>query len=314
METREFVYEVKFPTKTDDEKSFVEDLWARRKVGYLLDQIRANGEKKELVDEVTALAKRYGITTPYTSFLIVPDAAVPVTGATLKKAKNGKPDVSFQLLETNGAVPPGLQSYAPSMAPIPVADFAKMNQAAPGMGYGNRGTYMQQQLDKIPGGYGGSGGFSGGYSSDPYLRALQQTKESYGNNGKAQGYLKNGKKDAVQEGKLAVDLSCEYANLRNQTKLTQSPVQRLGTTNCVELGGVWIDEKFDAKMPMVTVKAMSKAYFRMLELHPKVKDVFRMGNHLVWVMPSGVALVIDANNGAETLRDAAIERLFLTKK
>ena len=44
----------------------------------MLDQIRVNGEKKELVDEVVALAKKYGITTPYTSYLIVPDAAVPV--------------------------------------------------------------------------------------------------------------------------------------------------------------------------------------------------------------------------------------------
>ena len=66
-ETKEFVYEVTFPDKTDDEHGFVEEMWARRKVGYLLDQIRANGEKKELVDEVVALAKKYGITTPYTS-------------------------------------------------------------------------------------------------------------------------------------------------------------------------------------------------------------------------------------------------------
>ena len=66
-----------FPEKTGDEKAFVEDLWARRKVGYLLDQIRVNGEKKELVDEVMALAKKYGIATPYTSYLVVPDGPVP---------------------------------------------------------------------------------------------------------------------------------------------------------------------------------------------------------------------------------------------
>src|SRR5262249_19812983 len=48
---KEFVYEFTFPEKTPDGKEFVENLWARRKVGYLLDQIRQNGEKKELVDE-----------------------------------------------------------------------------------------------------------------------------------------------------------------------------------------------------------------------------------------------------------------------
>src|SRR3954452_19392727 len=72
-EPREFTYEVNFPDQTTERKEFVEDLWARRKVGYLLDQIRINGQKKELVEEVVALAKRYGITTPYTSYLIVPE-------------------------------------------------------------------------------------------------------------------------------------------------------------------------------------------------------------------------------------------------
>src|SRR5207245_75729 len=80
-EAREFVYEVNFPDKTNDDRIFVEHIWARRKVGYLLDQIRANGESKELVQETIALAKKYGIATPYTSYLIMPDAPVPVASA-----------------------------------------------------------------------------------------------------------------------------------------------------------------------------------------------------------------------------------------
>src|SRR5262249_40375078 len=41
-EKKEFVYELTFPDKTKDDHEFVEHLWARRKVGYLLDQIRIN--------------------------------------------------------------------------------------------------------------------------------------------------------------------------------------------------------------------------------------------------------------------------------
>jgi Ca-activated chloride channel family protein len=52
---------------------FLPRLWATRKVGFLLDQIRLNGEDAELVDEIVSLSKRYGIITPYTSFLIVED-------------------------------------------------------------------------------------------------------------------------------------------------------------------------------------------------------------------------------------------------
>jgi Ca-activated chloride channel family protein len=45
-------------------------LWATRKIGYLLSQIRLHGESRELVDEIVDLSVRYGIITPYTSFLV----------------------------------------------------------------------------------------------------------------------------------------------------------------------------------------------------------------------------------------------------
>jgi Ca-activated chloride channel family protein len=51
-----------------------------RKVGYLLDQIRLHGETPELVEEVKRLAKRHGLVTPYTSFLVVEDGEVRRTG------------------------------------------------------------------------------------------------------------------------------------------------------------------------------------------------------------------------------------------
>src|SRR5262249_17841683 len=126
---KDFVYEINFPEKTTGDKDFVEDLWARRKVGFLLDQIRVNGEKKELVEEVVVLAKRYGITTPYTSYLIVPDAAVPVVRE--RKPKDGKPDVGFHLPPAAPPVPEALKPAATSAAPVPVADFLKQTPVAP---------------------------------------------------------------------------------------------------------------------------------------------------------------------------------------
>ena len=55
---------------------FLQPLWAARRVGFLLDQIRLHGEDRELVDEVTRLARQYGIVTPYTSYLIVEDEKI----------------------------------------------------------------------------------------------------------------------------------------------------------------------------------------------------------------------------------------------
>jgi len=57
--------------KKDNE--FLPRLWATRRVGYLLEQIRLNGYNRELVDEIIALGTRYGIVTQYTSFLVTQD-------------------------------------------------------------------------------------------------------------------------------------------------------------------------------------------------------------------------------------------------
>jgi Ca-activated chloride channel family protein len=48
---------------------FLPRLWAMRKVGYLLEQIRMSGENAELKNEIVRLAKKYGFVTPYTSYL-----------------------------------------------------------------------------------------------------------------------------------------------------------------------------------------------------------------------------------------------------
>src|SRR5207237_1015230 len=103
-------------------------------------------------------------------------------------------------------------------------------------------------------------------------------------------------------------------NLRNQARLTQTAQRQVAGRNCIEIGGVWIDEDFEPKMKTVTVKAMSAAYFRILERQPQVKEVFQLGNHLVWVAPNGSALVIDSGDGVETLPDADIDQLFVSKK
>ena len=66
----EFVYEETFPKKTTD-KAFIGSLYANRKIGFLLDQIRLHGENKELKDEVVRLSLAYGIETPYTSYLVL---------------------------------------------------------------------------------------------------------------------------------------------------------------------------------------------------------------------------------------------------
>ncbi len=55
------------------DNAFIARLWATRKVGYLLEEIRLHGEIEELKDTVVKLARKWGIVTPYTSYLILED-------------------------------------------------------------------------------------------------------------------------------------------------------------------------------------------------------------------------------------------------
>jgi Ca-activated chloride channel family protein len=100
---------------------FIARLWATRKIGYLLDQIRLHGKNPELVDEVVSLSLRYGIATPYTSFLVeepqeVPVAReVPVTVEVEKEVVVEKKVVETVVVEKEVLVEKAVE--APALAP-----------------------------------------------------------------------------------------------------------------------------------------------------------------------------------------------------
>jgi len=75
-----FYNNLNFPLR-EEANDFLPRLWATRRVGWLMEQIRLNGEQRELHDEIVDLGTRYGIVTPYTSYLALePNAAANITG------------------------------------------------------------------------------------------------------------------------------------------------------------------------------------------------------------------------------------------
>ncbi len=292
-ETREFVYELTFPDKTPDDRTFVEDLWARRKVGYLLDQIRLNGEKKELMDEVISLAKRYGVTTPYTSYLVVPDAPVPIAGPGGMPRPGGAEPVPL-------FIAPGAAGAPPVKLEVALKKLAGGEAGGKGLP-GLRDEAEERRAKDAKDLPAGGAAANAVREAQAQRKTLDMARRSF--------ELQN--LDAVQAGRLGVDLSVHSDKLRNQARLTQTATRNVQNRQLLEVGGVWIDEGFSGKLSIVTVKAMSNAYFRMLERQPHMRDVFRLGNHLVFVTPSDTALIIDLNDGREEMTDADIDRLFV---
>jgi len=78
---RSFLYDnLRFPLR-EETNDYLPRLWATRRVGWLMEQIRSNGEQKELRDEIVDLGTRYGIVTPYTSYLALEPGAQTKDGA-----------------------------------------------------------------------------------------------------------------------------------------------------------------------------------------------------------------------------------------
>jgi Ca-activated chloride channel family protein len=65
---------LRFPVM-ETSNDFLPRLWATRRVGWLMEQVRTNGEQRELRDEIVDLGTRYGIVTPYTSYLALEPTA-----------------------------------------------------------------------------------------------------------------------------------------------------------------------------------------------------------------------------------------------
>ena len=121
-EKRKFTYDVNFP-KSAEAHDFIPRLWAARRVGYLLDEIRLRGENAELDEETTRLARKYGIVTPYTAYLILEDEKkrdVPVAQRNFREMEaDARPSPAPKVAgDRSTAKPP---TYPPAAAMSPPA-------------------------------------------------------------------------------------------------------------------------------------------------------------------------------------------------
>jgi Ca-activated chloride channel family protein len=133
-----FVYETNFP-REDRTHEFLPRLWATRKVGYLLDQIRLHGEDKELKDTIVQLATKYGIVTPYTAYLVTEPGGIATREGRGRFIRNVH--ARFHLLQDDdvGAVASGPGGAKVSMARTAPAKRTKV--------WASRGAARMREAD-----------------------------------------------------------------------------------------------------------------------------------------------------------------------
>lgn len=76
---QEFQFTDQVFERKNNTQSAIPRLWATRKIGHLLNQIRLQGPDQETIDQIVRLSIRYGIVTQYTSYLVTEE--VPLGAA-----------------------------------------------------------------------------------------------------------------------------------------------------------------------------------------------------------------------------------------
>lgn len=256
-------------TKESKQFDFVPRLWAIRKVGYLLEEIRLRGEKPELREEIVALGKKYGIVTPYTSYLVVEDTPMPV-------AQNRPP-------------------------PRPVQDpwrFRSDDKAAPAP----RGSASGFSL----GGLGGKGG--GAMNGAPSAPAAAEPEADDMERLVATTPAKAPKEEALKksDGKDAIAMSKAVRKMKEQAEgeKVSEPVRSASGRTFIYRNGGWIDsEAMAGTAKTLKVKYLSDAYFAVLKARPELKAAMALSDRLVIVVGKDKSLIIEPDAG-ETKADA----------
>ncbi len=127
-----FYNNLNFPLR-EEANDFLPRLWATRRVGWLMEQIRLNGEQRELHDEIVDLGTRYGIVTPYTSYL----ALEPSEAANITRGRDNRGFLSGR---------PAAGMAPPPPAPKAADMKADTGQAAVAL---SKRARAQQEVDRV---------------------------------------------------------------------------------------------------------------------------------------------------------------------
>ncbi len=263
-EKKKFVFEGKFPKRAGD-NDFIPRLWATRKIGYLLENIRLGGEKRELVNEVISLSKRYGIVTPYTSYLVTEDT--PQVAQT-------RPPRRDRPLQKRPAPPP-----RPTVSTRP--------------GWGRDGA-----------GRGASGGVAvdSVEMEAPASKASPSRKSAERRRNKARSQAKvfakkAGKSMAEESGADAVSLSAAIKDMRQAQAPRDeddeiSGIRYVAGRSFSYRNGAWTDLSFKKGMKVLKVKYLGKAFFLLVAKSSFLKNVFALGERVIVVVGKNRAIEI----------------------
>jgi len=272
-QTVEYAWPAVAFTHTDEAK-YVPPIWAGRKIAFLLDQIRLNGESQEMVQEVMNLSRTYGIQTPYSSWFVNPQHQ-PVS--TVARSING--------------------AERRRMPPPPTGDPAapRASSGGRGGGMGGGGAPAAAAKRALEGaGLQPSGGIAGSEEiDDDESRGVIDTS----------GKLAT---DFARKNAAMRDARGKDSGRLDQSKATY---RQFNNRWYNRIGQYWVDEAVDEKTTILTVKFGSDAYFELVRRRTDLREALAASPSVVVKTTDAAAVAVSTESGKETLSSAESELL-----
>lgn len=267
---RTFGFDVSLPA-TEARNDFVPRVWAVRKVGALLDEIRLNGERPELREEVTTLARRFGLVTPYTSYLVAPELEQAQPLARVPGVRiEGDVRLQFQLQDRVQD-----QEAPPAEAPAPRSESDRF------AGFDTTVAEAAPRHDPATASSGGSGG-SRPSTSTGSATTPQMTSPSVAPSGAT--------------GERGRRISETLREMEDAERVDQGASRgtrfALGRAFTFE-SGRYVDPSFRSSMRVIRIRALSRAYFAILARRPELRQAFAIGDRVTVAMDPTRAIVIE---------------------
>lgn len=273
-EQREIKMNVTWPEQERDHP-FLPRVWAMRKIGHLLEDIRLRGANQETIDEIVQLSQRHGIVTPYTSQLVLEPG--------MENRWRGGPVPAAE----GGGLPRPVAIGTPSAANASKMAFDGLRQGR---------EEAKKEADA-------TGRTASATTTGDIAVALAEQER----------LMKDAKAPDAPKMQMAQSAPAKPAEeLRDRAYLASAggkgnakekaealraaeaqTIKQIGTRTFYLRGGAWVDSTLTENAKPTIMKAFSKEYFDLLKKNPDLGAVFSLDGRIL-VMVGGQAYQVEA--------------------
>jgi hypothetical protein len=300
-----------FPMKFEEQAvghSYLPRLWAMRRIAHLTDVAQSNGDNKEVVDEIIALSKKYGIISNYTSFLVTDPSESHRLPQPTPTAMPVPASVHGALRQSASRSSARLQNLAATSAgPAMARGFSGGGGSAGGSSGSGMSFDSAEAFDSVSTGLGGAA-----LPSVSAGRMVSKAKASWAGNVRelqitdnrpvvqdfravppsagAPHYSAYTMKPQAESGKEAVMYAKKLNTLKDSVALDEekgrrdlNDIKSMDDKTFYLRGGYWVDGAYDSsKSPKAKeITFGSKEYFELLKNNPGISKYLSVGRQVI---------------------------------